>query len=221
GVAIFTVDQRLSFYNTAYRSLWELDTGFLDQNPTDSAVLDRLRAGRKLPEEKDFREWKTALHEAYRATEAREHIWHLPDGRTMRVVTTPNPQGGVTYLFEDVTERLDMVRRYDALIRVQGETLDNLAEAIAVFGSDGRLRLHNPAFAEMWRLSVDTLTARPHIETVIQECRPLYTDDMLWQRLRGAVTSIEGRDSVKERIEIRTGSVVDLVTVPLPDGATL
>ena len=65
----------------------------------------------------------------------------------MRVVTTPNPQGGVTYLFEDVTERLDMVRRYDALIRVQGETLDNLAEAVAVFGSDGRLRLHNPAFA--------------------------------------------------------------------------
>ncbi len=63
-----------------------------------------------------------------------------------------NPQGRVTYLFEDVTERLDMVRRYDALIRVQGETLDNLAEAVAVFGSDGRLRLHNPAFIDMWRL---------------------------------------------------------------------
>jgi len=152
GVAIFTADQRLTFYNAAYRSLWELDTGFLDQSPTDSAVLDKLRGSRKLPEEKDFREWKTALHEAYRATETHEHLWHLPDGRTIRVVTTPNPQGGVTYLFEDVTERLDMVRRYDALIRVQGETLDNLAEAVAVFGSDGRLRLHNPAFVDMWRL---------------------------------------------------------------------
>ena len=70
GVAIFTADQRLTFYNAAYRSLWELDAGFLDQNPTDSAVLDQLRAARKLPEEKDFREWKAALHEAYRATEA-------------------------------------------------------------------------------------------------------------------------------------------------------
>ena len=58
-----------------------------------------------------------------------EHMWHLPDGRTLRVVTTPNPEGGVTYLFDDVTERLDLERRYDALIRVQGETLDNLAEA--------------------------------------------------------------------------------------------
>jgi signal transduction histidine kinase len=221
GVAIFTADQRLTFYNTAYRSLWELDTGFLDQNPTDSAVLDRLRGSRKLPEEKDFREWKTALHEAYRATEAHEHLWHLPDGRTIRVVTTPNPQGGVTYLFEDVTERLDMVRRYDALIRVQGETLDNLAEAVAVFGSDGRLRLHNPAFVDMWRLEPLALAERPHIETVIGWCKKLYDDDALWRSLHGTVTAIESRDVVKSRLELRNGSVADLITVPLPDGATL
>jgi signal transduction histidine kinase len=221
GVAIFTADQRLTFYNAAYRSLWELDTGFLDQSPTDSAVLDRLRGSRKLPEEKDFREWKTALHEAYRATEAQEHLWHLPDGRTIRVVTTPNPQGGVTYLFEDVTERLDMVRRYDALIRVQGETLDNLAEAVAVFGSDGRLRLHNPAFVDMWQLEPLALAMRPHIETVIGWCKNLYDDDALWRSLHGTVTAIESREVVKSRMELRNGSVADLITVPLPDGATL
>jgi signal transduction histidine kinase len=221
GVAIFTDDQQLTFYNAAYRSLWDLDGGFLDQSPTDSAVLDRLRTERKLPEEKDFREWKAALHAAYRATEAKEQSWHLPDGRTLRAVASPNPQGGVTYLFEDVTESLELVRRYDALIRVQSETLDNLAEAVAVFGSDGRLRLHNPAFAQMWRLAPEALTDRPHIETVIDKCRPLYRDESLWQRLRSTATAIEGRDSVKDRLELRNGSVVDLVTVPLPDGATL
>jgi signal transduction histidine kinase len=221
GVAIFTADQRLTFYNAAYRQLWELDAGFLDQNPTDSAVLDRLRVARKLPEERDFREWKAALHEAYRATEPQDYLWHLPDGRTMRVVTTPNPQGGITYLFEDVTERLEMVRRYDALIRVQGETLDNLAEAVAVFGSDGRLRLHNPAFVNMWRLEPLALAQRPHIETVIGWCRNLYDHNSLWQALQRTVTAIEGREVVKGRLELRNGSVADLITVPLPDGATL
>ena len=221
GVAIFTADQRLAFHNAAYRSLWELDAGFLDQNPTDSAVLDQLRAARRLPEEQDFRQWKTALHEAYRTTEAKEHLWHLPDGRTLRVVTTPNPQGGVTYLFDDVTERLDLVRRNDALLRVQGETLDNLAEAVAVFGSDGRLRLHNPAFANMWKLEPSALSERPHIEAVIDRCRPLHGDEAFWQRLRAKITAIDGRDSVTGRLERRDGSVVDLVTVPLPDGATL
>ena len=221
GVAIFGADHKLTFYNAAYRSLWDLDAGFLDQGPTDSAVLEHLRAARKLPEERDFREWKALLHEAYRAPEAKEQLWHLPDGRTIRVVTNPDPQGGVTYLFEDTTERLDMVRRFDALIRVQGETLDNLAEAVAVFGSDGRIRLHNPAFAAMWKLDPTALAQRPHIEIVIDWCRALYGDDELWKRLRRTTTAIEGREQVKGRLERRDGSVVDLATVPLPDGATL
>ena len=221
AVATFGADQKLAFYNSAFRSLWDLDVGALDQAPTNSALLDQLRAERKLPEEKDFREWKAALHEAYRATETREHLWHLPDGRTLRVVTTPNPQGGVTYLFEDTTERLDLMRRYGALNRVQGETLDNLAEGVAVFGSDGRLRLHNSSFEQMWQLDPARLTEQPHIEAVIEQCRRLHDDEMLWQKLRGAATAIDNRKSLIEQIERRDGSVIDLRTVPLPDGATL
>jgi signal transduction histidine kinase len=221
GVAIFGSNQKLAFYNAAYRSLWDLDAGFLDQEPSDLAVLDRLRAARKLPEEQDFRQWKAALHDSYHATEAREHMWHLPDGRTLRVVTTPNAEGGVIYLFDDVTERLDLARRYDALIRVQGETLDNLAEAVAVFGSDGRLRLFNPVFARLWKLAPATLAEHPHIETVIGWCQPLSGDSPLWRRLRAAITAIDDREQVSGRIERRDGSVIDCATVPLPDGATL
>ena len=221
GVATFGADHKLTFYNSAFRALWEFDTALLDQAPTDSALLDQLRAERKLPEEQDFRQWKAALHEAYRATETKEHLWHLPDGRTLRVVTTPDPQGGVTYLFEDTTERLELMRRYGALNRVQGETLDNLAEGVAVFASDGRLRLHNSAFERMWKLESAKLAEQPHIETVIAECRRLHGDDTVWQKLRGAATAIDNREALVERIERRDGSVMDLRTMPLPDGATL
>jgi signal transduction histidine kinase len=221
GVAIFGSNQRLSFYNAAYRSLWDLDAGFLDQGPTDSAVLDQLRAGRKLPDEHDFRQWKAALHEAYRAVEAKEHMWHLPDGRTLRTVTTPNPEGGVIYLFDDVTERLALERRYDALIRVQGETLDNLTEAVAVFGSEGRLRLYNPVFARMWRLSPEIISDRPHIETISSWSQPLHGDDPVWHRLRATITAIDAREPVIGRLERLDGIVVNCATMPLPDGATL
>jgi signal transduction histidine kinase len=221
GVAIFTADQRLTFYNTAYRSLWDLDPAFLDESPTDSAVLDQLRAARKLPEQQDFRQWKAQLHRAYRAVEARESQWYLPDGRTLRVVTTPNPEGGVTYLFDDVTERLDLERRYDALIRVQRETLDNLGEAVAVFGSDGRIRLFNPAFAQMWKLSPTALAERPHIEAVTEWCRPLHRGADTWAAVRTVVTAIDGRAPVTGRIECHDGRIVDCATMPLPDGATL
>jgi signal transduction histidine kinase len=221
AVAIFAADQRLTFYNAAYRALWGLSADFLDQQPSDSAVLDQLRAGRKLPEQADFRVWKSQLHAAYRALEPHQHLWHLPDRRTLRVITTPSPEGGVAYLFDDVTERLDLERRFDSLIRVQGETLDNLSEGVAVFGSDGRLRLFNPVFAGMWKLPPSALAERPHIEAVIAACRPLHGDDTTWQSLRGAVTGLEQREPMSRRIERRDGSVVDCATVPLPDGATL
>jgi len=221
GVAMFDADHRLTFYNAAYRALWDLDAGFLDQEPTDSAVLEVLRVARKLPEEQDFRQWKAQLHEAYRAIEDKEYTWHLPGGRTLRVVTTPNPDGGVTYLFHDVTERLDLERRFEELIRVQGETLDNLAEGVAVFGSDGRLRLHNAAFARMWRLPPEALADRPHIEKITVLCQPLHGDAPAWRALRAVVTAIDSREPVPGRLERRDGSVVDCTTVPLPDAATL
>jgi signal transduction histidine kinase len=221
GVSIYNVDRKLIFYNTAFRSLFDLAPALLDQTPTDSAVLDALRTARKLPEEKDYRQWKLELYEAYRSLEPKEHMWHLPDGRTLRVVTTPNPEGGVTYLYDDVTANLDMHRRYDALIKVQSETLDHLAEAVAVFGSDGNVRLHNQAFQRMWKLAPEALNVRPHIKEVTAWCQALHDDNNVWRSLRGAVTAIDGREPMVARVERRDGMMIDMTTMPLPDGATL
>jgi signal transduction histidine kinase len=221
GVAVFDAQRRLAFYNDSYRRLWDLDRTFLDSNPDDSSVLDRLRAGRKLPEQPNFREWKAKLHEAYRAVEPAKDVWYLPDGRALSIVTTPNPEGGVTYLFDNVTESLELARRFDGLIRVQRETLDNLAEAVAVFGSNGRAQLFNPAFAKMWKLSDEAMQEHPHIEMVESWCRPLFDDATTWQTLRGAITGIENRVAVPLKLERKDGSVLDCMTMPLPDGATM
>lgn len=221
GVAVFDAQRRLAFYNDSYRRLWDLDRAFLDGNPDDSSVLDKLRVARKIPEQPDFRAWKTRLFEAYRAIEPAKDMWYLPDGRALSVVTTPNPEGGVTYLFDDVTESLKLARQNDGLLRVQRETLDNLAEAVAVFGSNGRAQLFNPPFARMWKLSPEALAGQPHIETIEQWCRPLCDDDAVWQTLRAAITGIDNRISVPLRIERKDGSVLDCTTMPLPDGATM
>jgi signal transduction histidine kinase len=221
GVAVFDGRRRLAFYNDSYRRLWDLDRTFLDNNPDDSSVLDRLRAARKLPEQPDFRVWKSKLHEAYRAVEPAKDTWYLPDGRTVSVVTTPNPEGGVTYLFDDVTESFDLARRFDGLIRVQRETLDNLAEAVAVFGSNGRAQLFNPTFAKMWRLSPEALQEEPHIDTVEAWCRPMFDDANTWRALREAITGIENRVEVRLKLERKDGSVLNCMTMPLPDGATM
>src|SRR5829696_5078671 len=222
AVAIFDGKQRLAFHNAAYRQLWDLDQAFLESAPSDGEILDRLRAARKLPEQADFRSWKAGLLSAYRAVEPQESWWHLPDRRTLRVIANPNPQGGLTYLFDDVTERVHLEALYNSLIRVQRETLDALNEGVAVFGTDARLKLSNRAFADMWRLEAQTIADQPHIDRFIREARGLAPRDQPWSEIHGAVTGLpETRTGMACRLERRDGSVIDCNAQPLPDGATL
>ncbi|MEJ0011452.1 MAG: PAS-domain containing protein [Bauldia sp.] len=222
AVAVFGPDRRLKSYNAAYRALFELDPGFLESAPDESAILDRLRAARKLPEQADFRSWRADLFAAYRSTEAREQWWHMPDGQTLRVIASPHPQGGATWVYENVTERLDLESRYNALVSVQGETLDHLAEGVGVFGSDGRLRLHNPAFEAVWRLDAGFLAARPHVTDIVSAVRKPGDDEAMWRRFTACVAGLdETRASISGRMERPDGRVIDYATVPLPDGQTM
>lgn len=222
GVAIFDRAKKLVFHNSAYRHLWALDQAFLDSSPRDSEILDRLRAESRLPEQADYRSWKAGLFAAYQSPETSEQIWYLPDGRNLRVVISPNPQGGVTYLFDDVTERNNLKSQFNALERVQGETLDTLREGVAVFGTDGRLKLSNPAFAQLWRLDHEVLKEeKPHIDAVANLCASLSTEAD-WTRMRAVVAGLhDQRTGFEMKLERRDGTVLDCAAAPLPDGATL
>jgi signal transduction histidine kinase len=222
AVAIFDGAQRLVFHNVAYRQLWALDQSWLFEKPADSEILDRLRAARLLPEQADYRAWKLELLRAYQSLDTDERDWHLPDGRTLRVVISPNAQGGVTYLFDDVTEHYHLVSQFNALMRVQNQTLDTLKEGVAVFGSDGRLKLFNPAFATLWALSPSDLDGQPHIDRVTQLIAPLFAGEESWAALRTAIAGMpEERIGFERRLSRRDGRVCDCAAAPLSDGATL
>ncbi len=222
AVAIFDKSKRLTFYNAAYRQIWSLEPAFLDQRPTDGEILDRLRAKRQLPEQVDFRTWKAQQLSAYQAIEPSETVWHLPDGRALRVVTSANPKGGVTHLYDDATQSYALASQVNALTHVQGETLDALKEGVAVFGADGRMKLFNPVFAEMWRFDAAKLRDRPHIDEIAGACRALCQDPALWDDLRAMVVTLtERRESRTARIARTDGLTLECAALPLPDGATL
>jgi signal transduction histidine kinase len=222
AVAIFDRSKRLVFHNAAYRQLWSLDQAFVDQHPSDSEILDRLRAASLLPEQADFRSWKESLLATYHALEPAEQVWYLPDGRTLRVVINPNPQGGVTYLFDDVTERFHLESKFNALTYVQSETLDTLKEGVAVFGTDGRLKFYNPAFASLWKIDAGLLNDRPHIDRVASLCVARSMDEYAFDQIRSIVAGLtDQRTGFETRLACVDGDVLDCTAQPLPDGATL
>jgi len=220
--AVFDAGQRLTHFNQAYVDLWQLDPEWLVTHPRDGEILDRLRQERRLPEKADYRDWKKSWLFSYGSNAQIEDQWHLPDGRTLHVIADSEGEGGVTYLYENVTERLALESRYNALIQVQRETLDTLREGVAVFAPNGRLRLYNHAFAAIWRLNPRQLDGEPHIEEIIDWCRVLYDAPEEWERTKAAVTAIVAeRRPYENQFDRPDGSVLTSAVLPLPDGGTL
>lgn len=219
GIAMFGPDRRLAFHNAAFQTLWDLPSALLADAPAEEEVLDHLRAERRLPEMADFESWKREQLRGYETRETFERWWHLPDGQSLRVIASPGADGGVTYIYENVTEQLALERRYNAMSRVQVETIDNLGEGIATFGPDGLLRLANPAF---WALSgAEPSDVGDHV-SAIGATVPA-GDVPVWRDLAELVTGFtDHRTAVEGRLEREDGSrVLDYAFSPLPDGSTL
>jgi signal transduction histidine kinase len=220
--AVFDAAQRLAHFNQAYVDLWQLDAEWLATHPRDGEILDRLRQARRLEERADYQDWKRNWLSAAGSDKQVEDRWHLPDGRTLHVIADADGEGGVTYLYENVTEQIALESRYNALIQVQRETLDTLRDGVAVFAPDGRLRLYNQAFADIWRLSPSQLDEQPHVDEVIEWCRTLYDAPVEWERTKAAVTAIVSeRRPYESQFDRPDGSVIACAALPLPDGGTL
>lgn len=221
AIATFDANQKLKFYNQAFQQLWDLDTRFLESRPENALLLDRLRSDGKLAEQPEWRRWKDAVLQAYRAVEPQEHWWHLPDGRTLRVIASPQPKGGMTWVFENLTEKINLESRYNAIVQVQSETLDNLAEGVAVFGSDGRLRLSNPAFRRLWGIPDKFIDGDVHITLLKAACDGLATPSP-WDDFISAATGFDDeRHDSHGQTELTNGTILRYAIIYLPNGQTM
>jgi len=151
-VAIFGQDQSLVFFNSAFESFSMLTYEYLNNKPTESEMLDSMRQKEILPYQANFQEWKKKQLNIYETLNDREQWWYLQDGRTLRLLSQPNPMGGVTHIFENHTERLALENEAKLLSEIQKQTIDSLSEGIVLFGIDGKIKLHNPKFTELWQI---------------------------------------------------------------------
>ena len=224
-IAMFAADGHLTFHNESYAQTWDLDPEWLNQGPSLGEVLEVLREKRKVPEYADFPAFKREQMRMFKSLLApHEDLVHLPDGTTYRRVVSPHPLGGLIFTYEDVTDRLAIERQYNTSVAVHRETLASMHEGIAVFGSDGRLKLSNPAFASQWHLENNVLTDQPHVRDVVNLCRPLLEAGGKGNGAAGRSAADEMMDQVMQRraaagtVERTDGVLLDYAAVPLPDG---
>ncbi|MEO0880151.1 MAG: PAS-domain containing protein, partial [Pseudomonadota bacterium] len=235
AVALFGGAQELIYYNDAFLKLWRLEDADLISRPTQSELLDKMLQRGLLPAQADYAGWKKKQLQLYtgalaepgseRGGEAPDDIWHLPDGRTVRVAGARHPLGGVLTLYEDITENMQLERKFNTQLSVQNATLNNLSEGVAVFAANGALRLYNQAFEKLWRLDAQRLDGGPHIDRVIamlneqtEQCAPALSE----VKKRATSMSPEMRQPITDgTLVMRDGAALAFGTEPLPDGATL
>jgi signal transduction histidine kinase len=223
AVAIFGPDQRLKFSNKAFGRLWDLDERWLATRPSDGEILERLRDARKLPEQRDFASWKRERLALYtNVLDEREEHWHLPRAVTLHVTCQPHPHGGLIFTYADVSNQMELERRFNQLSSVQRTTIDHLTEALAVFGTDGRLKLFNKAFAEQWHIDPAILSGQPRFADVFALCRKLLPDEGHWSQLTMLITgAAQERRVTVDRLSRADECVLSFSAAPLPDGSLL
>ncbi|MBX3561828.1 MAG: PAS-domain containing protein [Sphingomonas sp.] len=223
GVAQFGRDRGLIFFNQPFARLFSLPADFLADRPEFDRVIDAMREAGKLPEVRDFPEWKAERREWFiSGPGADEEDWLLPGGKHLRVVAQPLPDGGLLTIFEDRTEQIQLASARDTLLRVRSATFDNLFEAIAVFSSDGRLSLWNNRFRELWGFEEAVLAAHPRIDAITPHLAARLKRANHAGLVRELVRSAtQERKQRSGRVGLIDGREFEFASVPLPDGNAL
>jgi len=222
AISIYNSDHSLEFYNSSFSQLWGLEEGWLNTNPKLGDIMEKLRETRRLPEQADFRSYKKSWIDMFTdLIDPHEDMLYLPDGSAFRMLVVPHKLGGLMMTFEDVTSRLELESSYNTLIAVQKETLDNLEEGVAVYGGDGRLKLWNPSFANLWRFEPEALESEPHISNIVNKVSQFFNETD-WIDIKDSMISVGLERITNEgRLERKDKVLIDYATVPLPDGGVL
>lgn len=219
AVSIYDANAKLQFFNQAFMKLWDIDEKWLLSKPTYDEVLEKLRDRRQLPEQIDFQMFKSEQMKLFRdLMSPHNDFFYLPDGRYLRVIVIPHALGGLLISYEDITDKLTLEKDFKILSAVQKETIDHLNEGISVFNENGKLQISNQKFADLWKLEKSYLKSKPHITNILEKIQVSTSNKNVIVKF---IDIINSRHNTNFRVSKENGVTLDILFVPLPDGATL
>ena len=194
GLAVFDKARRLVLFNPALIDLTTLDVGFLSARPTLGAFLDLLRDKRRMPEPRDYRNWKQRMQALESAASGGfvQETWTLPTGQTYRVTGRPHPDGAIAFVLEDVSSEVSLTRHFRAEVELGHNVLDVLEDAVAVFGPNGTLSLSNSAYARLWGVDPRETLAETSLGDSVRLWEGMTSVDPGWRDLAAQVMDRRG-----------------------------
>ncbi|MFP4327217.1 MAG: PAS-domain containing protein [Paracoccaceae bacterium] len=223
GLAIFDRDQRLVMFNPALMDLTSLPVDFLSARPTLTRFFDTLRDRRIMPEPRDYAAWRQSIRQLFETPgeAGASETWAMGSGLTYRVTARPSPDGGVAFLFEDITSEITLARRFRTELDLSQAVLDRLDDAVAVFSPMGHLTLTNAAYRRLWNTDPESGLTETTLSSALRdwqtECKP----GIGWASLHEVAEGCGPRDPRQAEIRRKDGLPLIVRTAGLPGGALL
>jgi len=148
---------KLLWANPAYLAAVEVDS--LNRAVERQVMLDSQSAEQA----------RRTIADASEIDETR-HMAFNGERRAMRILTFPL-SGGAGAMAFDVTAQEDAREELNRHVKAHDETLNHVADGVAIFGPDRRLIFHNRAFARMWDLEEGFLIDGPTHGQVLDRLR--------------------------------------------------
>jgi PAS domain-containing protein len=223
GLAIFDRNGQLALFNPALVDLTGLRAEFLSARPALQTFFDRLRETRKMPEPKNYADWRTAISELVNAAHDGRYddIWSLDSGQTFRVKGRPHPDGATAFLIEDISAEVSLTRNFRAELELGQSMLDTLDDGIAVFSGTGILTFSNTAYQTLWMVDPTTSFADVTIHDAIQDWKRKAAENPMWSEIESFVRSFTDRKSWSIPVYLTDGTHMTCLISPIVSGATL
>ncbi len=223
GLAIFDENRKLTMFNPALLDMVGLPFEFLSTRPTLDMMLNRMRDLRRLPEPKDYTNWREQFTRL--EAEAKEGTycenWDLPDGQTFRVTGRPHPDGALAFLFEDISAEVSLTRHFRTEIETSQAVLDTIPDAIAVFSNANTLVMTNEAYRTLWEIDEEEVLQTHNLKDAMHTWRDASLPSPIWPRLEDFAATSGRREPFSDRVTLLDGRHAKCHAQPLAGRRTM
>ncbi|WP_411976355.1 PAS-domain containing protein [Sulfitobacter faviae] len=223
GLAIFDRNGQLALFNPALVDLTDLPAPFLSARPTMVSFFDQLRESRRMPEPKNYKNWRHEIAEVIAAaTDGRyQETWSLENGQTYSIRGRPHPDGATAFLIEDITAEVTLTRNFRAELEQSQSLLDTLEDGFAVFSASGVLTFCNAAYRDRWKQDPDKSFAEITINDTIRVWQEMSAANPLWPDVVEFVMGRGDRAGWNMPIYPHQGAPLSCEVSAIASGATL
>ncbi|MEM7643662.1 MAG: PAS-domain containing protein [Pseudomonadota bacterium] len=219
GLAIFDKDGQLAQFNPALMDMTGLDPQWLSRRPRLSDFFDALRERQRLPEPRNYKDWRDTIAKLGQAETASAYheTWTLPSGPTYRMTARPQSDGAVTLLFEDVSADVSATRAAREDRSMLAAIIETMDEAILAFDADGTLRVDNAAARDLWLGAGDDGCLPQTLDGCISFWQDACDPSPAWGDLRSFARNASDRAEWTERLSRDDSVPLDMRVTPLPE----